>query len=471
MSELEVKKVVRGQFNRLSESSLDSTTTTLTKYFQTYPRAYMTSSITDTLSKLLPLYSQAPEQILLLSSVIAVLSGTVDIGIAGSIITEICLPPITAEKCIFLSGLYGQKVITSTLLFDIISQALKTKDANIADAIISYAGVIMRKEDPRGIGKLIETARSSEQTSSASDVSVRWKYVVDCLNDLKNNKFVSKGDDIIERHKKQIRPIWKRSGVVKGFELDCNLETVQNKTNRWWESGSGHSEVQIQAVELSGDIGGKMARAHHMNTEVRKAVFVAIMEAQDYVDGITRLESLNLKKEQEREIIYVLMYCVGQAKKYNVYYQLIAEAITKKSKASRFTLQLALFDRLRDIDNFGARAAMNWGTLLGALIVKDFMTLLVLKGIDMLALTTVGVVFVRSVLNRILIDDNTEGVVHCFRRFVGFKDNDAIKLRRSVHLFLMKQMGKCQDSSMKKLREKRRQTAIKIMDSAVDSLL
>jgi nucleolar MIF4G domain-containing protein 1 len=45
----------------------------------------------------------------------------------------------------------------------------------------------------------------------------------------------------------------------------------------------------------------------HMSTEIRKAIFSSIISADDYVQAFENLVRLNLKKQQEREIIKVLV--------------------------------------------------------------------------------------------------------------------------------------------------------------------
>lgn len=47
-----------------------------------------------------------------------------------------------------------------------------------------------------------------------------------------------------------------------------------------------------------------------MNTELRRAIFVSIMSAQDYVDASSKIEKLNLKNKQLVEVPKVIMHCL-----------------------------------------------------------------------------------------------------------------------------------------------------------------
>jgi len=49
------------------------------------------------------------------------------------------------------------------------------------------------------------------------------------------------------------------------------------------------------------------AKKLHMVTDVKKAVFQAIMMSDDYLHAYEQLMHLNLKKTQEREIVRVLL--------------------------------------------------------------------------------------------------------------------------------------------------------------------
>ena len=66
-----------------------------------------------------------------------------------------------------------------------------------------------------------------------------------------------------------------------------------------------------------------------MVTDVKKAVFQAIVNSDDYLQAFEQLMRLNLKKTQQREIIRVLMHCCLNEKTYNPYYALLAQRLIK----------------------------------------------------------------------------------------------------------------------------------------------
>jgi nucleolar MIF4G domain-containing protein 1 len=66
----------------------------------------------------------------------------------------------------------------------------------------------------------------------------------------------------------------------------------------------------------------QLASHQRMNTDVRRAVFCTLMGASDFEDAFEKLSRLELKGQQDREIVRVLVDCCGQEKAYNPYYAL-----------------------------------------------------------------------------------------------------------------------------------------------------
>lgn len=76
---------------------------------------------------------------------------------------------------------------------------------------------------------------------------------------------------------------------------------------------------QVEANEIA-----KAAKKHSMNTDVKKAIFNAVISADDCLQAFESINSLGLKKVQEREVVRVLVQCCLTEKTYNPYYSLLA---------------------------------------------------------------------------------------------------------------------------------------------------
>ena len=69
-----------------------------------------------------------------------------------------------------------------------------------------------------------------------------------------------------------------------------------------------------------------------MTTDIKKAVFQAIVGAEDYLQAFENCQRLNLKKQQQREIIKVLTHCcINERKMFNPYYALLAHRLIKEN--------------------------------------------------------------------------------------------------------------------------------------------
>lgn len=75
-----------------------------------------------------------------------------------------------------------------------------------------------------------------------------------------------------------------------------------------------------------------LARAQRMNTDVRKNIFCILMTAEDYLDAFEKLHHLGLKDRQEREIIYVILSCCLQEKKFNPYYAVLLQRFCEQDR-------------------------------------------------------------------------------------------------------------------------------------------
>ena len=80
-----------------------------------------------------------------------------------------------------------------------------------------------------------------------------------------------------------------------------------------------------------------------MNTEVRRALFVAIMGADDYKEAHSRVGALRLKKAQLPEVARVLLDCCAQEGAFNPFYALLGAELTTKLR--RYFIKRAALNR------------------------------------------------------------------------------------------------------------------------------
>ena len=107
-----------------------------------------------------------------------------------------------------------------------------------------------------------------------------------------------------------------------------------------------------------------------MNTDIKKAVFQAIVGAEDYLQAFENVTRLNLKKQQEREIIKVIVQCcINEKKVFNKFYALLAQRLCRFDPQSfRYSLKYTLWDYLKALSGYDVRQIANLAKLYGMLI-------------------------------------------------------------------------------------------------------
>ena len=250
--------------------------------------------------------------------------------------------------------------------------------------------------------------------------------MIETINDLKNNKLKtgagasSLRSEALTSTRKILSTL--NSRKLQAVEpLRVNLQGVRDpeKKGKWWLSGASLAGnvngiqvgSQLTQARNEGDADDPfqgtlddptdllwLAKQQHMNTDVRRAIFITIMSATDWQDAHLRLTKLRLKRAQEMEIPRVLIHCAGAEQSYNPYYTLIARKLCADRKL-KMAFQFSLWglfkamgehgeeDRRADDldgeetndDGVGMRKTVNLAKMFGTLIANGGLGLGVLK--------------------------------------------------------------------------------------------
>lgn len=268
-------------------------------------------------------------------------------------------------------------------------------------------------------------------------LSVRTKFMIETITDLKNNRMKTGAvaSSITSEHITKMRKILgslNNRNVRATEPIRVSRSDIQNsdRKGKWWLVGASWKEldpleaarqelsnsagaVASNQVQADGDSDGEpdlaaIAKAHRMNTDVRRSIFVAIMSATDYRDAHIRLLKLRLKKNQEYEIPRVLVHCAMEEEAYNPYYHLIARRLCselgRRIKMSFMFTLWDIFKRLgetNDLDEGGSddefhgfdedgsnnakldiKSIVNLAKMYGNLISDSSLSLAILKNLN-----------------------------------------------------------------------------------------
>ncbi|EFJ47843.1 hypothetical protein VOLCADRAFT_91452 [Volvox carteri f. nagariensis] len=167
----------------------------------------------------------------------------------------------------------------------------------------------------------------------------------------------------------------------------------------------------------------QLAAAQRMNTDARRAVFVAIMGSEDCREAHEKLLRLPLKGDQRREIVRVLVdSCLGE-KTWNPYYGFLALRLCggggeggtggggSVGRAHRVTMQYCLWDKFKELESIDVRPLTHLAKLAALLVARFALSLSLLKVVDWSDLTAKQLLTWRIFMQHLLSSCKTAGDV------------------------------------------------------------
>lgn len=261
----------------------------------------------------------------------------------------------------------------------------------------------------------------------ADKLSTRFKFMIETLTNLKNNKARKANDasvvasEAIVRMKKTLGTLNSRS-LRASEPLRPSLKDIREveTKGKWWLVGASWRNNMLEdepktneddkedAAPVVSDSEDdvinyqQLAREQRMNTDIRRAIFTAIMGAEDYTDAREKLFKLRLKRNQEREIPHVLLHCCGNETQYNPYYALMAQQLCTQHPL-RMAFQFSLWEVFRkmgeeddmnrggsnimddDEEGMPLRKIVNLAKLYGYLVAHKSLPLMILKTLQLVS--------------------------------------------------------------------------------------
>lgn len=289
--------------------------------------------------------------------------------------------------------LYNLHVVACPLIYDLIRMFLGEGEGGVGEVDIELllktirsCGHQLRTDDPTSLKSIISLA----QTRVSSSTSTRTKFMLERMADLlksskgsKNNTNdpsnpASPAGQLLTKMKKFLGGLGKKRTVKSHEALRIGLKDLKDadKKGKWWlvgaawtgQSDQGDAEgltkllpMNARANAIQSSTPGKvevdeqqtqlleLARAQGMNTDTRRLVFVTLLSAEDFKQAAENVLLLKLNDVQRREVVRVLVHCVGSEEVYNPYYTLIGQEVCRNDHGMRITLQYCLWDFLREI--------------------------------------------------------------------------------------------------------------------------
>jgi len=445
-----IRRQLQGLVNRITDSNMVGIVGDIEKVYREQPRQHVTTILVDLILVQVCDPASLPDTLLILSAGFATaLYRVMGMDFGAQLIQEAverfdqyyerCLATPgegakqTSNLITLLAEMYNLQLIGCNLIFDYIRfllSDLTELNAELLLRIIRLAGPSLRQDDPLALKDIVTMIRPAVAKIGEANLSVRTKFMIETINDLKNNKMRTgvSASAVLSEHGTRMKKLLGslNSRKLKATEpLRIGLKDIKeaDKRGKWWLVGAswaGRSaeegqptgkggdakaaeNVSDEDMDLDGEDAGvpdlaELAREQQMNTDVRRSIFVAILSATDYEDAYVRLLKLRLNKDRQRGIPNVLIQCAGAEAQYNPYYTLIAKRICSDRKI-RWSFQDALWKLFRRLgesifgddaeeeededDKVDMRRLVNVAKMYGALVADGALGLAVLKCLNL----------------------------------------------------------------------------------------
>ncbi|CAZ83881.1 unnamed protein product [Tuber melanosporum] len=504
-----LRRKCHGLLNRLSEANLTPILSEVEGLYTTNPRGDVTSTLSSLLITIAGDQSALSDTFMILhagfvAGIYKIMGMDFGAHIVQAVIEDfdgyyrkvnrIDDPASAGKKCTnlisFISELYNFQVVGAVLIFDLLRIFLEEITELNTELLLKVArncGYQLRQDDPTSLKDLVIMMQPAIAKIGYENLSIRTKFMIETLTNLKNNRLKAAAANSVVVAEATIR--MKRllgalnNGRIRASEpLRISLKDIRNTDakGKWWLvgaswAGNPASTSTSTASGLPSKAPKKskkdpedldfysntdllqLAREQRMNTDIRQAIFVAIMSAEDYTDAYLRILKLRLKRKQEPEIPRVLIHCCGSEASYNPYYTLVARKLCAQNNLRMaFTFSLwGVFRRMGEgegggeADLFGEdgendedldmRKILNLSRMYGTLVAQDALGLDILKILNIAYLqsktkTFLELMFITVILQTLGQEDGVEESLK--RVFIKIKENPG--LVRGVLFFLKK---------------------------------
>ncbi|XP_011696022.1 PREDICTED: nucleolar MIF4G domain-containing protein 1 [Wasmannia auropunctata] len=436
-----IKKQMKGILNRLAEQNMHTIANQVEEMYMSNSRNDMNVMLSKLMMESLIAPILTPDRLICEHMMlIAILHANVGTEVGAHFLLTVvkklhhmleeshCVENKELDNIILvLSHLYNFKVYGHCLLYQILEKLaakFTEKEIELILLILRTVGFQLRKDDPVALKELVLNLQQKANNTTLE--SSRVKFMLDILLAIKNNNMskIPQYDPFrIEHLKKILKNFIHKGNSVTQFNVTLEDLVEADERGKWWIVGSAWSGLKdIGKLEknsedkkqrYSEDI-LELARKQRMNTDVRRDIFCVLMTAEDYLDAFEKLHHLGLKNQQQREVIYVILNCCIQEKKFNPYYGVLAQRLCDCDRKYQLTIQYALWDKLKTLDDLNTKQLTNLAKFLTHLFLGKGLPLSILKVIQFTELDKLTMRLVRQIMLGILLHENEEACLEVF---------------------------------------------------------
>ncbi|EGX96566.1 Armadillo-type fold domain containing protein [Cordyceps militaris CM01] len=390
-----LQKNIQGLVNRLTDANILSIVQSIDEIYQQNARGEVTEVITDTILAQIYKPELLPDQFFVLTGGFTAAMYKIVGSSFGSHMIRRLVQDLArdysqaiggdantrreASNLVnFLTQLYVFEVVSCRIIFDYMEKflgELSELNVELLLRVCRMAGRMLRRDDAQSLKHIASVLNTNMSKGGYENMSVRTKFMVEIINDLKNNKSKAKGLDsaIVSEHvvrmKKRIGELKSQSRRLDGLApMGMSLHDIEgaDTDGKWWLVGasvpvktkrSTIKEVDQESEDSMTDDEDmdfvlpdypQKARSQGLSSMAQIAIFTALMSATSSEHGYRQFVNLKLKRDDQLEIARVLVQCVGSETEYNDFYALVANQACSNNKV-RFAFQDRLWKIFRGL--------------------------------------------------------------------------------------------------------------------------
>jgi nucleolar MIF4G domain-containing protein 1 len=287
--------------------------------------------------------------------------------------------------------------VSSKLYYDIIKFFIENFNDTYSELLLvmlTYIGIDIRKEDPDNLKEIINNVHvkyntilaENKMNNTSPGITTKIKYLVEMIDEIKNNKYMkfnasekfSFFKNFVNTNKKNFINESDINAESFADKIDISLSKLRELDINNIEDFS-HMNKDVVEVEDDIDVDDniitidnakvdKLLKKFKITTDLKKKIFISIINSLDYLDAFEAVTRLNLKKEQSREIIKLIVLLAIEEKSYNPFYKLLIDKLIFVEKAHKYTFHYTIWDHMKLMENYNTRKLHNLANLVSDLL-------------------------------------------------------------------------------------------------------
>ena len=367
--------------------------------------------------------------------------------------------------------LYIFENINSVFIYDLIRHLIDNFNENNSEyllLLLSYTGISIRKENPsnlKDIITLINMKYNNIKLSNDEGSTDKIKYIIDMINDIKQNKYLKFNlhekfnffKEIISKRKSESVPVGEKveielEKIIKlPYDKILSNDIIANKEKLDDIIDLDADDLIIKETQEDSKVTKQLndtMKKLGISTGLKKMIFTNIATSNNVNDAFERLSRLNLNKEQKREIIKMVVKLCIEEPSYNPFYQLLLVKLLSFDKDNKYTYHYCIWDYMKVLDKFkNVKKIHNLSKLTCNLLLGEKISLPVLLHFKFEEDIDENKMFINMILNKYFCDSNEDKTKLLFAKLV--KNDEHVEFAQKLFNYLVKDFSQENDVEKK----------------------